>query len=55
MSADPSITESKLKVAREKKTTGDAAFKAGDLTGGSFSVLDSQLLRRPLIASRCSP
>ncbi|KAH9002991.1 TPR-like protein [Lactarius hatsudake] len=32
MSADPSITESKLKFARDKKAIGDTAFKSGNLT-----------------------
>ncbi|KAH9178165.1 TPR-like protein [Lactarius sanguifluus] len=32
MSADPSIAESKLKFARDKKAIGDAAFKSGNLT-----------------------
>jgi len=32
MALDPDSIESKLEVARQKKATGDAAFKAGDLT-----------------------
>ncbi|KAF8273249.1 hypothetical protein EI94DRAFT_1716220 [Lactarius quietus] len=31
MSTDPSITESKLQISREKKAVGDAAFKAGNI------------------------
>jgi hypothetical protein len=34
MSLDPESTESKLEVAHQKKATGDAAFKAGNLTDG---------------------
>ena len=33
---DPDSIESKLGVAREKKATGDAAFKAGNLTDGKY-------------------
>lgn len=33
---DPDSIESKLEVAREKKATGDAAFKAGNLTDGKY-------------------
>ena len=36
MSMDPDSIESKLEVAREKKATGDAAFKAGNLTDGVY-------------------
>ncbi|KAI9439958.1 TPR-like protein [Lactarius indigo] len=32
MSTDPSITENKLKFARDKKAIGDTAFKSGNLT-----------------------
>jgi len=32
---DPDSIESKLEVARQKKATGDAAFKAGNLTDGT--------------------
>ena len=36
MALDPDSIESKLEVARQKKATGDAAFKAGDLTDGAY-------------------
>lgn len=36
MSMDPDSIESKLEVARQKKATGDAAFKAGNLTDGKY-------------------
>ena len=36
MASDPDSIESKLEVARQKKATGDAAFKAGDLTDGTY-------------------
>jgi len=35
MSLDPESTENRLDVARQKKATGDAAFKAGNLTDGT--------------------
>ena len=36
MSMDPDSIEGKLEVARQKKATGDAAFKAGNLTDGQY-------------------
>lgn len=41
MATDSSITESKLKISREKKAIADAAFKAGNMTDGSCSLFDS--------------
>jgi hypothetical protein len=35
---DPDTTESKMEVARQKKATADAAFKAGNLTDGKHYV-----------------
>lgn len=38
MTMDPDSIEGKLEVARQKKATGDAAFKAGNLTDGKSPV-----------------
>jgi hypothetical protein len=35
---DPDAIESKMEVARQKKATADAAFKAGNLTDGKHYV-----------------
>jgi hypothetical protein len=34
MTTDPDTTEKNLETARQKKATGDAAFKAGNLPEG---------------------
>jgi hypothetical protein len=45
---DPDVTESRLEVARQKKATGDAAFKAGDLTEGEHGDHCQALFLRSL-------